>query len=128
MGNLNTNQTRAVAAILEHPTLEAAAESTGVTSRTLRNWLKEDDFARALDDAQMQMLQSHLGRLSGLLQKSAAVYEQLLNSDEDAIRLRSADSINRMFDMLTARRLAVREMNEFEERLKALEAAYNGQT
>jgi hypothetical protein len=56
---------RALTALLEYPTIVAAAESAGVGQRTLTRWMTEDEeFQRALTAAQTRALDQTITRLS----------------------------------------------------------------
>ncbi|MCC7354529.1 MAG: hypothetical protein IT330_12335 [Anaerolineae bacterium] len=55
-GLLRPGQRRAIAALLAASTLAEAAQRAEVGERTLRRWLKQDDFRRALHQAQDQVL------------------------------------------------------------------------
>jgi len=62
---LTPRKTKALAALLEHPTISAAAEVAGVGQRTLTRWMAEDEsFKQALTEAQTRALDQTISRLS----------------------------------------------------------------
>ena len=65
---LTPKQTRAVEALLRCRTHEDAAKAAGISPRTLRRWLAEDDFQDALHDAVRESLSDAV-----LMLKSSAV-------------------------------------------------------
>lgn len=67
----NARWTRACMALLEYPTVDAAARAIGVTERTLRRYLADPDFCAMLAAYQQQALDHAASRLAGLV--SAAV-------------------------------------------------------
>ena len=53
---LTANQTHALAALLSHPTREAAAKAVGVSAKTISRWLREEPFAAAYREARRDLL------------------------------------------------------------------------
>lgn len=53
---ITKNQERALAALLSCPTQEAAAAKAGISSRTLRNYLKDPEFAETYRKASSQLI------------------------------------------------------------------------
>ena len=78
---LTTKQTRAVEALLRCRTHEDAARAAGISPRTLRRWLAEDDFQDALHDAVRESLADAVLKL-----KSSAVtaIDALVDVAQDA--------------------------------------------
>lgn len=58
-------QQQAVTALLSSPTIGDAAKSCGMGERTLKRWLKDEDFLAAYRDAQRNLLESAVNRLRG---------------------------------------------------------------
>ena len=54
---LTANQTHALAALLSHPTREAAAKAVGVSAKTISCWLREEPFVNAYREARRDLLQ-----------------------------------------------------------------------
>lgn len=64
---LKPRQQIAITALLTGSNIEQAAETANVSERTLRRWMKEDGFIRALDQAQADLLRQASRKLSNLL-------------------------------------------------------------
>src|SRR5438093_11604505 len=58
---------QAIAALLEHPTIAAAASAVGIGEKTLRRWLAEPDFQADYRAACEQAVRMAVGHLQGLL-------------------------------------------------------------
>ena len=54
---------RAILALLQHPTIEKAAEAVGVHPTTLRRWLRQPDFQEAYRQARREVFAQSMGRL-----------------------------------------------------------------
>jgi hypothetical protein len=54
---------RAILALLEHPTLEKAAEAAGVHPSTLRRWLRQPEFQGALREGRREKYVQSMGLL-----------------------------------------------------------------
>jgi len=66
MAELNTNQRQALEALLQHGTVEAAAEACSLTKRTLFRYLADDDFSAELHKRQDAILAGVVAKLSTL--------------------------------------------------------------
>src|SRR5262245_36279638 len=56
-------QVRAIAALLAHPTIEAAAASIHVGESTLRRWLNVPAFRAAYRQARRELVETAIGRI-----------------------------------------------------------------
>ena len=74
-------QGRAIVALLASPTIKAAAEEVGIHERTLRDWLKREDFAEAVRVARRQTLAQASTRL---VASTTAASDALVAVLEDA--------------------------------------------
>ena len=73
---MNSNQKKALAALIRSPTIEAAAQEAGIGYSTLRRWLK--------DDADFQ--QAYREELDGLVADAAAQAKQSLSPALSTLR------------------------------------------
>jgi hypothetical protein len=91
-GELNTNQKKALAALLAEPTVKAAAEACGLTDRTLYNYLADPDFKAELRARQDAILASVTSALVGLSGSAVQTLRDLLESETatDAVKCRAA--------------------------------------
>jgi hypothetical protein len=105
---------QAVAALLTEPTLDRAARQAGVSEKTLRRWMHEDEFRAVYAAARRQALGIAVGRLQGLLAKATEAIDRALACGAPAIELRAAVAV---FEH------AVRgaERLDLEDRIAALE-------
>ena len=97
---------------LSNVTTEAAAEASGISSRTMRRYMQDPAFARAYRDGRRAMLEE---RVSALQQASQAALETLRTAldDEDAnVRVRAARAI---FDYAYKGLEVERSLRETEE-------------
>jgi transposase-like protein len=59
----NGRKDRAILALLEHPSMEKAAEAVGVHPTTLRRWLRQPEFQEALRQARREKFLQAMGLL-----------------------------------------------------------------
>jgi transposase-like protein len=80
---LTFNQQRAVAALIENPTIAAAARQTGVNERTIRRWLNENpDFRDELREMRQQYLVHAATRLQSTASRAVQTLLDLLASKD----------------------------------------------
>lgn len=114
---ITPNQAKALAALLTHRTIGEAADSVGLTSRTLLKYLADDTFKAALKEAQTSMIADVTRRLTGMQDATLTkLYSLMQESDNEAIQARSAKELLQAF-------LKFWEVLNLEQRLAALEAA-----
>ena len=135
MGKLNTNQRNAIAALLTHGTVEAAAGACGLTSRTLYNYLANDAFTAELQKRQDAILAGVVAKMTTLAGKGMAQLEgalgmvRKLEENKDGrpkVELhdaqRAADRLGHLVLSLIEGRRKQAELEEVIERIAALEA------
>jgi len=113
---LTANQKKALAALLAHKSVRAAAGACGLAERTLWRYLSEDAFLQALQDAQSAIYTAATTRLTNGLQVALDELERLMISAESEAVRRQAVS-----EWLT-HALRLRELIDLEARLAALES------
>lgn len=88
--NLPPQKIKAVAALLTAPTVAAAAESVGVSERTLYRWLKDSAFRQALVSAEAEAI-GHAARLmAGHVSAAVLALAGILESDHTSAKERIA--------------------------------------
>jgi hypothetical protein len=87
------HEARAIAALLEQPTIGQAAAAAGISERTLRTWMSEPDFHAKLAEARSSLLSAALARLSSLASAAVGVLEKHLDCDEAGPALRAAQLV-----------------------------------
>lgn len=92
---------KAIAALLSSRSISEAAKSVGVHPDTLQNWLKRDDFRKALHVERRRLMDRAVTRLAGLVEHSLLVVEAGLFGNVTRDQLAAArlvlDNMNRMF-------------------------------
>ena len=74
--SMTAKKKRALAALLQYPTITAAAEAAGVSYSSLRGWLKHDDGFR----------QAYQEELAGFISEAAAQAKQSLSPALSTLR------------------------------------------
>jgi hypothetical protein len=87
---LGRKREEAIAALLTEPTIEAAAAKVEIGYRTLRNWLREPEFAKAYAAARRQLLEHALSRLQAVTGRAVSVLGKLLGTEDEKIALATA--------------------------------------
>ena len=105
-GELSAAQRRAIEALLSEPSIEAAAEASGVGRRTLHRWLADDvAFTAALRAAQDRAIDAAVSRLAGSAGDAADVLVSIANdkAERGATRVSAArallDGVLRMVEL-----------------------------
>jgi len=115
---LTPAQRRAISALLSERDNASAAKAAGVGTRTLYRWLADAQFKQALQDALNELDAQVSRRLAVAGQYSVAVLIDALT--DKRVRVRAAD-------LLLTHRRSTRELDDFEERLAALEGRKDDQ-
>ena len=114
---LTPKQVRAIAAMLQSKDVRDAARIANVSERTLFRWMKDDAFRSAMKEAESQAIAQVMRRLSNLCALALDVLEKEMESDlaKESVRVRAAD-------VVLAKVHTFKELNDFDERLAALES------
>jgi len=117
----NKNYPRTVKALLEHSTIQAAADSIGLNRATIYRYLEDPDFIALLRTAEGQSIDTTTRGLVRLAGKALAALGSVLADPEQpgATNKRLAASA------ILGHLLKIRELRNIEERLTALEAVVN---
>ena len=105
---------QAIAALLSHPTVEAAATATGVSKTTLLRWMQDPEFQRAYRDVRRQVMDRSIGRLQAATGEAVTALRAAARS-RGSVRVSAARAIWEFS-------FRARELMDIEERLAALEA------
>jgi len=73
--------------------LEDVQKATGVEAETVRAWLRDADFVAALNVRTNEVRDAHLDRLRAMVPKALDTLEGLLESQDEAVRLRVASYV-----------------------------------
>ena len=115
-GKLTPKQEHAISTLLVERNVKAAATAAGVGYRTLRGWLDLPHFARALRDAQAQVVGDALRKLADVMGRSVDVLSNLIADDDPATKLAAIRIVMSAWP-------ALKQAEDFERRLSALEQA-----
>lgn len=114
---------KALAALLTSPTREAAAQAAGITSKTLRSYLKDPDFRAAYKEAVTVQLGKVTAQVRQNLSSALDVLREIMENpgaeDRDRISAasKSIDAALRLIDTLDQQT----KIDELERLLKELE-------
>jgi hypothetical protein len=86
---LTRKQQRGIIALLSAGTMAAAAAEVGVNETTLRRWMKEEPFAKALSEARQQSMTVALSRLQAAAGTATTGLVALLGSADENVALRA---------------------------------------
>ena len=114
---LTSKQHRAIVALLTTPAITAAAEKAGVNPKTLTRWMAQPAFMTELKAQQAVVIDQTVVRLVGGLEMALNALARLtLSAQSESVRRAAASE---WIDKC----LAIREANDLEKRLNALEMA-----
>jgi hypothetical protein len=113
---LTVPQAKAIAALLQEPTMQRATDVAGVTVRTLQRWQKEPTFRRALQRARREAFLQAVGLTQRLAPMAVATFAAVM---KDALAPAAA-KVSAAVALLKFGREGI-EMEDFAERLEALE-------
>ena len=110
----------AVSALLQSPTVEAAAGLCGVSESTLSRWIKRSDFQDVYTQARRELVQRSLSSLQTASVEALDALKRNLACGLPAIEVRAASA-------LLDQSLRATELLGIEARLDALECAVKSQ-
>lgn len=77
--DLNPKQAKAIAALIEEPTVAKAALAAEVSQATLFRWLQQPAFQRAYMQARWKTVQQSIARVQGFTSEAASVLRNIMN-------------------------------------------------
>jgi transposase len=110
----NTRKSKAIEALGHGLSVTDASEKAGVTRKTVYRWLEDDDFQGAVLERQNEVLERVSRRLSALALQGLDTLSELMNSDDESIRLRASSSVLSRFTEIL-------ELLRLEKRIEVLE-------
>jgi len=121
-GNLSARQRLALPVIAAEPTIDGAAEKIGVTQKTVYEWLKQDAFKRALEDARKDYVESGFRTLRLAARRAAEKIVRHLDCTDEKVSLRAAEDVIEFAKEFINLEDHERRIKELEERLKQAQA------
>ena len=113
-GSRQNAKTAAALALASGLTQTEAAKKVGIGERTLRRWLKQDDFRQSVAAAKREMVSRAVAMLADASTEAATTLRQLLQADSESVRLNAAKAIIELG-------IKLRESEELAERVKQIE-------
>jgi len=116
---LSRRQEAAIAALLLHPTLKAAAKAAGIGEKTLWRWLQDEGFRAAYQAARQEAVSQAIARLQHVAGDAVDTLRDVAADSEapPAARVSAAKAI---LDLVIRRS----EVEDLEQRIAALLAAH----
>jgi transposase len=118
---LTDRQRRAIPAMLEGKTIEAAAKIAGVSKTTLYEWMKQKPFHARLEEARADLFKEGMDIIKAASGKAARRLIELLDARNENTRRLTAREI-------LALSLKISETQEIEKRLERLEEILEART
>jgi hypothetical protein len=92
-GGLTARQEKALAALLESPSIRSAARLAGCNERTLRRYLEDRDFELAYRNARRQITTTAIGLLQKVARDAVVSLQKNLNCGKPAAEIAAAKVI-----------------------------------
>jgi Helix-turn-helix of insertion element transposase len=114
---LTAKQTRALLALLEHPTLRDAAAAVGIGETTLWRWSQEPEFKTAYMSARREAVKQSIAHLQSATGEAVTCLRDVMKSTSasDAAKVSAARAVLEMA-------MKSVELEDLAERVKQLEA------
>lgn len=90
---MGLKEDEAVAALLTHDSITAAAAAAGVCEKTLRTWLKDEDFLRAYRAARRTVVEAALAQLQRVTGEAVMALRRNLTCGHAGSEIRAAVAV-----------------------------------
>jgi len=111
---LTPKQKEVISEFIKIGKIEQACEQAGIARSTYYEWLKIPEFQKELQQQQEQVYESTVSSMKYLFSKAVETQEQLLNSENERVRLRVSSSI-------INNAVKIFELANFNKRLQGIE-------
>ena len=118
---LSRHWQKAIAALLAHPSIAAAAASIGIAEATLNRWLRQADFQRAYQQARHAVVDATVGRLQAVSLEAANVLHTIMTDVESHTQARVAAA-----KLILEATLKTAELEDVVKRIEQLEQVAAG--
>jgi hypothetical protein len=120
--SLTPKQTRAMLALLEHPTLKEAAAAVGVGETTLWRWTQEPSFKTAYMDARREAVKQSIAHLQSATGEAVTCLRDVMKSAKasDAAKVSAARAVLELA-------LKATEIDDLANRVAELETLFKQQ-
>jgi phage terminase small subunit len=116
---LTARQKKAIPVLVTSCTYSQGAQETGISRKTLYEWLKQPQFRAELDRQRDEVVADAFGILTQSLIKAVENLVSLLDNKDDRLKRLAANDIIEYF-------LKHKETEDLEERVTAIEARLAG--
>lgn len=123
ISSLSANQAKALNALLATTSIEAAAAECGLHTQTIKKYLAQENFSRVYREQRALILQEVVAGLTTLGTEAVAKLEAALEAGDINTELRAATRVLDYITKLVELERRIRDQDEIEERLVALEEA-----
>ena len=113
---LNAKQIKLIPLIIKYGNIEKACKEADIDRKTYYNWLENEEFAAELKKQQDSFYNDALVELNNLVGDAVNTYRELLNSEDESIKFRTASAI-------LENRLKLVESKDLQARIEAIEKA-----
>lgn len=79
---MSQNDATLISALLELPTIEAAAQAVGVSRKTVERRLDDPEFFQAYNEARRQLVTTAAGRISSRIGRAADTLGEVMDNTE----------------------------------------------
>jgi len=121
-GNLSARQLLALPIIAGESSIEGAAEKIGVTRKTIYEWLKQDFFKRALEEARKEYVESGFRTLRLAAKQAADKIIKHLDCVDEKVSLRAAEDVIEFAKEFISLEDDERRIKDLEERIEQAQA------
>ena len=118
--NYSLKREKALTALMTNPTIKGAASECGIAEKTLHAWLKEEDFASRVREAQEEVTRQAIGRILLSIGRSIETLEEIMQDATNNASPRVA-AARTLLDYA----FKVYELQTVQQRLEALERRLN---
>lgn len=125
-GELTARQLKTIPAILDAPSMEAAARAAGIAKSTLYEWTRQEPFRAALEAARADIYRTGIDTLKGAAGKAAGRLIELLDSRNENTRRLTAREILALSMKIDESQTLEKRLTAIEEALEASGAAAKG--
>jgi hypothetical protein len=112
--SLSPKQRRIIPFLVSYRSVEEARKAAGVCQETVWRWMKQPAFRQELDAARERFINEALDRLKSSVTRAVDVLAETMTGTDATLRVRAAGMVLDHF-------FRVKEIQEFETRLKAVE-------
>ena len=114
--DLTSEKMRLLEILVFNSDMQAAAEAVGVSRATAYRWLQEREFKEELARQRDAVLSTAMAGIKTLAERAVTELANLLNTKDDRLR-------RQLCNDLLSHAIKVRELEDYENRLVALEKA-----